>query len=114
MASSTAPRSGGEGKAREGADLAALSEEMGELRAELGRIAGLVGEIASNRVEGVREQAYGLAEDVANRGQALREEAFARVGALEEEVERVVRERPVTAVAVALGVGFLFGALSRH
>jgi ElaB/YqjD/DUF883 family membrane-anchored ribosome-binding protein len=94
-------------------DTQALSAEMAELRRELARISSTIGDIAANRYSAVREQASGLAEDVAHRSAALRDEAFARAGALEEELQRTVRDRPLTAVAVAAGVGYLVGLLSR-
>lgn len=91
----------------------AIGSELDALRTEVSRLAELLGDIAGNRYASLREQASGLAEDVAHRGAVLRDEAFARAGALEEELQRTVRQRPLTAVAIAAGVGYLVGLLSR-
>lgn len=95
------------------ADTQALSNEIAELKRELAKVSGLVGDIAANRYGQLREQAASLAEDVASRGAELRDEAYARVGAVEEELQRTVRDRPLTSIAVAAGIGYLIGLLSR-
>ncbi len=117
MASSTSGPTARAGEAPGSAsmqgDVTSLSNDIADLKRELNRVAGMVGDMASNRYSEYREQASGVAGDLAERGAALRDEAYARASALEEEVERSVRERPLTAVAIAAGVGYLVGLLSR-
>lgn len=96
-----------------GDDTRRLQDEIAELKRELARVSGLVGDIATNRYEAAKGRAAGYAEEAVRRGEALREEAYARAGALEAEAERTIRERPLTAVAVAAGIGYLIGLISR-
>lgn len=90
-----------------------LEDEMAELRKELARVSSLVGDIATHRYEAAKERAAGYADEAMRQGAVLRDEAYARAGALEAEAERTIRERPLTAVAVAAGVGYLIGLISR-
>lgn len=87
--------------------------DIAELRRELSRLSSMVSDMAQNRYTQYRSQAADVADDVMNRGYALRDEAYARAGAMEEEMQRTVRERPLTAVAVAAGIGYLIGLISR-
>lgn len=87
--------------------------DIAELRRELAKLSSMVSDMAQNRYSQYRGQAAEVADDVMSRGYALRDEAYARAGAMEEEMQRTVRERPLTAVAVAAGIGYLIGLISR-
>ena len=52
--------------------------------------------------------------DVQERGSAAMEAAQNAANSLEETLEDAIRERPVAAVAVALGLGFLIGVTWRR
>lgn len=59
-----------------------------------------------------------LGDDLGERGAKAREEALKRFSELRargakvgSEVERTIEENPLTALAAALGIGFLIGAL---
>ncbi|WP_181706232.1 glycine zipper domain-containing protein [Chthonobacter rhizosphaerae] len=95
------------------ADTRRLQDELAELRRELTRVSSLVGDIATNRYEAAKERAAGYAEEAVRQGAVLRDEAYARAGALEAEAERTIRERPLAAVAIAAGVGYIIGLISR-
>ncbi|WP_181700299.1 DUF883 family protein [Chthonobacter albigriseus] len=95
------------------ADNARLQSEIAELKAELARLSSTIGTIANRRYEDLRDRASGYAEDFARQGAALRDQAYERAGVMEQEVERSIRERPLAAVAIAAGVGYLVGLISR-
>jgi ElaB/YqjD/DUF883 family membrane-anchored ribosome-binding protein len=62
-------------------------------------------------VEGALQDAYGQAkETAANAAEAVRESAR---GA-EDFLRTTIEERPYTAAAVALGIGYLIGRFSRR
>lgn len=111
MANTTSARTAGSAEPIE--TTAANERDMAELKAEMNRLSRLVGEMAQNRYANFREQAQGMAQDWTERGMQMRDEAMAKAGAWEEDLQRTVRERPITAVAVAVGVGYLIGLLSR-
>lgn len=112
MANPATPRPAENGD-RLAADNARLEAEMAELRAELSRLSATLSDIASHRYEAFRDRAAGVAEDVVRQGAALRDHAYSRAGEMEAEMERSIRERPIAAVAIAAGVGYLVGLISR-
>ena len=80
---------------------------------EFDKTAGTVEDIQRD-LQLVRDDVSRLAQQVASLlsvtgGQALRE-----VKAQMSPIEDAVRKRPFAAVAIALGLGFLFGAIWRH
>lgn len=90
-----------------------LQNEIDELKTELSRLSQTIGTIANRRYEDLRGRASAYADDFARQGAALRDQAYERAGAMEAEVERSIRERPLAAVAIAAGVGYLVGLISR-
>ena len=113
MANGNANRTSEAGAGMTDAEKRAMSDEMAELRQEIGRLTSMVSDMAGSRYQRLRDQASEMAGDVAYRGAALKDEAVARAGMLEEEMQRTVRDRPLTSVAIAAGVGYLVGLLSR-
>lgn len=88
------------------------SDEMAELRAEVSRLSNLVSDMVSSRYQRAKSQATGLAEDLSERGAELQDKVVSRATELEKQMERTVRDRPLTAVAIAAGVGYLAGLLT--
>lgn len=95
------------------ADNERLQSEMAELRAELSRLSTTLTDMASHRYEALRDRAAGVAEDVVRQGAVWRDQAYSRAGEMEADVERSIRERPIAAVAIAAGIGYLVGLISR-
>jgi len=78
------------------AEIAALREEMAKLSAQMKRAATLgVGELRQ-------------------RGEMALQTVSGRARDLEHQFEDTVRERPVTSLAIAAGIGFLFALLARR
>lgn len=90
-----------------------ISSDVAELKRELSRLSALVGDIAEKRYGQFRAQAMDTAQDYVDRGMALKDEAYERATAMEREVEKTIRERPIVAVAIAAGMGYLIGLVSR-
>jgi ElaB/YqjD/DUF883 family membrane-anchored ribosome-binding protein len=85
---------------------AELSRELKALRADLAALAGTVKEMAAQRAEAV-------VENISETVRMTAAEAQQRGEALAGEVEEMIRNRPLTSLLVALGVGFLVGKISR-
>ena len=60
-----------------------------------------------------RAAAFG-AEQLRTQGEAKLEELRASAKDIEEQILASVREKPVTSLAIAAGVGFLFALLARR
>jgi uncharacterized protein YjbJ (UPF0337 family) len=66
---------------------------------------------AAKQVEGTFQDLYGQAKDTAaNATQAVRESA----GDAEDYLRKTIEQRPYTAAAIALGIGFLIGRFAHH
>lgn len=94
-------------------EMQSISDDVADLKRELGRLSTMVSEMAQARYRDAREQAAGVAQDYVDRGMALKDEAYERATAMEREVERTIKDRPIAAVAIAAGVGYLIGLVSR-
>ncbi len=90
-----------------------LKNDVAELKREIAKLSSMVGDMAEKRYDQFRSQAAGVAQDYVDRGMALKDEAYERATAMEREVEKSIRERPIAAVAIAAGVGYLIGLVSR-
>lgn len=93
---------------------ASSNDDVAELRREITRLSGLVSDMAQSRYAKVKDQAAGVAQEVVDRGSEIGEEAYRRASAMEREVERSIRDRPLTAVALAATAGYLLGLFSRR
>jgi ElaB/YqjD/DUF883 family membrane-anchored ribosome-binding protein len=99
------------GQARAGDELAA---DIEQLKADIAEL--------TEQLKLMREHSMGAARRVANEGldqlRARGEEAYeslkARTDDLEQQLSETVREKPITSLAVAAGVGFLFALISRR
>jgi len=113
---STGPTPGPAAAILERHDMSATStnDDVAELKREIARLSGLVSEMAQSRYAKVKDQAAGVAQDVVDRGSEIGEEAYRRASAMEREVERTIRDRPLTAVALAATAGYLLGLFSRR
>jgi uncharacterized protein YjbJ (UPF0337 family) len=86
----------------------------GKAEEEFGRVTGDIKsqvQGAAKQAEGNFQDMYGQAKDTAtNAAQAVREGA----GEAEDYLRKTIEQRPYTAAAIALGVGFLIGRFGRH
>ncbi|HEY1361543.1 MAG TPA: hypothetical protein VGF60_04815 [Xanthobacteraceae bacterium] len=92
-------------------DLEALRNDIARLAAQIADIFAAKGNAAWKRA---RSNVEGVVSDVGARGQdaieAVSEMGDHAIGALDESLKK----RPYTTLAVALGIGFLFGSLWRR
>ena len=95
--------------------LAGTAKNMGgQMESGFGRATGDVrtqAQGAAKQAEGTLQDIYGQAKDAAvNTAQAVRETA----SNADDLVRTTIEQRPYTAAAIALGVGFLIGRFSHR
>ena len=91
--------------------IGALSHQVADAASEIGATAQ---EQAKRGLKHARANVDSLVAEASNRAGAVANVAQSQAASLEETVEDVVRERPLSTVALALGVGFLVGVIWRR
>jgi len=99
-------------------DLAAVKKDITQLSERIGDTLNAVsGEATKQARRGYRQARHNVdaaLTDAQERGSAAMEAAQDVAASIEETLEDAIRERPVAAIAVALGLGFLIGVTWRR
>jgi uncharacterized protein YjbJ (UPF0337 family) len=93
--------------------VAGAAKNVGSQEEGFGRMTGDTASQVEGRIKqaaGVAENLYGQARDVAGEAAKAVQD---RAAPLEEAIRNTIENRPYTAVAVALAVGWLLGRMSR-
>jgi len=86
------------------ADIAALRADIAAITATLGDLAKDTGRTVKREARKTKDQALEAAEDV-------KDKAIAEFEHYEDELQATIRERPITSVLVAAGIGFVLSRL---
>ena len=62
----------------------------------------------------MRDAAKGQARNLQHQGQQVVDEVQDQASAMEQQLKDTIRDKPLTAVASAVGIGFLLALLMRH
>lgn len=89
------------------AQLATLREELAKVKAQLASS-------GARSADAARKAAASGAEHLKAQGEAAIDELRANARDMEQQIVATVREKPVTSLAIAAGVGFLFALLARR
>lgn len=81
-------------------DIDKLKSDMDEIRKDVASIAKALKDLGSAK----RQEAFGMAEQFAERARKRAEETEARLG-------REIEERPFASILTAFGIGFVIGKL---
>lgn len=100
--------------ATEEAREAELQAQISQLQTDLKAIAATLTKLTGEKVEEVRDAAKGEMRHLRRQGQGLLDEAQSQAGAMEKQLTDTIREKPLTAVASAMGIGFILALLTRH
>lgn len=92
-------------------DITQLSERIGEA---LGAVSGEAAHQARRGYRQARRNVNAVLSDAQAHGSAAMEAAQDAATSFEETAENAIRERPVTTIAVALGLGLLIGMAWRR
>lgn len=95
-------------------DMAELRAEITKLRKELGDLARHVSEVGDKSARTARKAASAKAEELRSQGEAAYEDLRETALDYERQLASSVREKPITSLAIAAGVGFFFALLARR
>lgn len=103
------------GKNGEGAKEAAdLEADIKQLKAEIEKLAKLMAATGEHGYGTAKRAAALGAEQLRAQGEAKIEELRASARDIEDQVLAHVREKPITSLAIAAGIGFLFALIARR
>jgi ElaB/YqjD/DUF883 family membrane-anchored ribosome-binding protein len=92
-------------------DISALADQITDA---LNTFAGTAGKQARRGYKNARANVDSVVDDLSDRGGAMMGAAQDAAASVEETLENVITERPLAAVGLALGLGFLIGATWRR
>lgn len=107
------PAAAGNGSHRRRTREEDLETQVNQLRDDIKSISNTLTRMGQTTVKGVQNSARQRAHELADRGQSMIEEAQGEFGSLERQLKDTIRDRPLTAVAGAIAVGFLIAVLTR-
>lgn len=116
-ATTPAPRRRANSAARAAANKAKeqdLENQISQLQDDIKGIAATLARLSSDKVSEVRDAAKSEALHLQRQGQNVIEEVQDQAGELEQQLKDKIREKPLTAVASAIGIGFVLALLSRR
>ena len=91
-----------------------LKAEIAKLRKEISDLAKHVSQVGDMSARTARKTASAKAEELRNQGEAAFEELRSNALDYEKQLTETVREKPITSLAIAAGVGFFFALLARR
>jgi ElaB/YqjD/DUF883 family membrane-anchored ribosome-binding protein len=93
---------------------AQLEDQVAALQADLKAIAATLAKLGNDKVSEVRDVAKSEARHLQRQSQNVIDDVQDQAGALEQQLKDTIREKPLTAVASAIGIGFVLALLSRR
>jgi ElaB/YqjD/DUF883 family membrane-anchored ribosome-binding protein len=70
--------------------------------------------LSNDKVSEVREVAKGEVRQLQRQGQHVIDDVQEQASVMEKQLKDTIREKPLTAVASAVGIGFILALLSRR
>jgi ElaB/YqjD/DUF883 family membrane-anchored ribosome-binding protein len=92
-------------------DIAALTDQITDV---LNSFAGTTKKQARRGYKQARANVDSAVDDMSDRGAAVMDAAQDAAYSIEESLEDVITQRPLATVGLALGIGFLIGAIWRR
>ena len=92
-------------------DISALTDQITDV---LNSFAGTAKKQARRGYKEARANVDSAVDDMSERGSAMMDAAQDAAYSIEESLEDVITQRPLATVGVALGIGFLIGAMWRR
>jgi ElaB/YqjD/DUF883 family membrane-anchored ribosome-binding protein len=91
-----------------------LEDQVAQLQSDLKAIAATLAKLSNEKVSEVRDVAKSEMRHLQRQGQHVIDDVQDQAGAMEKQLKDTIREKPLTAVASAIGIGFVLALLSRR
>lgn len=111
-ASPATPARGRRGASRQSEEN--LEAQVARLQDDIKAIGASLAKLTDEKVGEARSQAKSQYKSLVKSGQSVVDDLGEQVGAYETQLVDAIREKPLTAVASAMGIGFLIALLSRR
>jgi ElaB/YqjD/DUF883 family membrane-anchored ribosome-binding protein len=89
-----------------------LSQQVDTLKADISRLTETITAMGKQKAQSTKQDVELKALLLKERGKEALDSAGTEINRLSAEAERNVRERPMTALAIAAGIGLLVGLLT--
>ncbi len=90
-----------------------LKAQIAQLQADLKGIATSLAALAEDKVASAKHEVKHDVAEIARAGQKKIDEVQDEFGALEKQLKDTIREKPLTAVAGAIALGFILAVVTR-
>ena len=91
-----------------------LEADIRQLRADFAKLVEQLSTTGEHGYGAARRAAVGGVDQLRSQGEAVIEELRSSARDMEEQLTNTVREKPVTALAIAAGIGYFLALLSRR
>jgi len=91
-----------------------LEDQIEKLQDDIKSIAGSLAKLSDDKVSEARTRAKTQYKSLVKSGRHVVDDLGDQMNAYEGQITEAIRERPLTAIAGAVGVGFLIALLSRR
>ncbi len=89
-----------------------LNDQIEALKSDIAKLTSLVGEIGTSKAAELRDVAKQKAKELRSEGERYAQEAGQMAQDSAEAALDAVRKQPATAIALAVGIGFLVGLVT--
>lgn len=93
---------------------AELEAQVSQLQDDLKAITKTLSKLTGDKVEEAKDYASTEFRQLKRRGQHMLDDAQDQAVEYEQQLKDTIREKPLTAVATAAGIGFVLALLTRH
>lgn len=91
----------------------ALETQVARLQSDLKSIAATLASMADSKVSEAKGAANGQMQNLVKQGQHAMEGIQDEFGQMEKQIKDTIREKPLTAVAGAIAIGFVLALITR-
>jgi ElaB/YqjD/DUF883 family membrane-anchored ribosome-binding protein len=91
-----------------------LVAQLETIRADVAKLTSILSKIATDEVDTARARVREAASAIGDQGERLAGAARQSAQSSAHEMEAAIQRNPMSAVLVAVGLGFLFGMFSRR
>ncbi len=91
-----------------------LEDQVARLQDDLKSITATLARLGNQKVSEARASAQDQYKGIVKSGQHVVDDLGSQAEALEDQLKETIREKPLTAVAAAIGIGFVIALLTQR